>query len=112
MKTLNKPPHYPTILRNIVFAAVPEYRAARWPSGNQRVSVSFDGHQGLVTLGIGLLTAGTEEIFDKVGTLNKTQKQILKELGGHYTVDSYTDVYYGVRDRYCHGFYFKVSPKQ
>ena len=104
-----KKPHYPTILRNIVYTAVPEYRDARWPSNGQRVSVSLIDKIGVISLGIGLITPGAEAVFDKVGTLTTTKDKIVRELKKHFKIVKVSDVFRGVKDRYCHGFYFTIK---
>lgn len=104
-----KKPHYPTILRNAVYAAVPEYRNARWPSNGQRVSVSLTGKTGVISLGVGLLSPETDAVFDKVGTLTTTKDKIVLELRKYFEIVKVSDVYRGVKDRYCHGFYFTIK---
>jgi hypothetical protein len=106
-----KPIHYPTILRNIVYAAVPEYQDAKWPSGGQRISVSFNGHEGAVHLGVGLLTSDAIQVFNKVGALDRTQNKILAEIAKYFKVTQTSEVYDGTKDRFHQGFFFKTTLK-
>lgn len=106
-----KPIHYPSILRKIVYAAVPEYQDARWPSGGQRISVMFDGHNGAVHLGVGLLTSDVLQVFHAVGTLDKTQSKILNEIAKYFDITYNSEVLDRTKDRFHQGFYFTTTLK-
>ena len=95
-------------IKDMVFAAVPAYREARWATNSSRVHTSYSEKEksGFVALGIGLLSPDAEAVFDKVGTLKTTKQAIVKEMRKHFKGLKTTEVYTDVKDRYCHGFYF------
>lgn len=113
----NNRTHAATIKR-AVFAAVPEYKNAKWANGGSRVSTSHwkifndpkdTKHEGVVRLGVGLLSKDAEDSLNKAGgDLHDTHHKIIKELGKHFHNPKKSLITHGHGEhRYHQEMYFK-----